>query len=300
MLKRILDLRLFRYALTSAEQGSFRRAAASLNLQQSTVSRGVRSLEYRVGADLFERGHAGIRPTAAGQRFLEEAALGFEHLERAVRRAGALQRAENGVLTVSVSVPLMWLGNVFERFRDEYGGISLEITEGTSSASWAQVEQRKVDVAFATKSHRHGAPRSLHLRDERMVVAVPKSHPFASARRLRLEELQDEVFILGVGGLGPDIEGYLVRRMAKWSVTPNIQRQQVGPCDLVDMVARGYGATIVVGPLPYSAPPGVALIPLVGKNIMPLHAFWMESNPNPALEGLLKIIRRSGSFDTTA
>jgi DNA-binding transcriptional LysR family regulator len=70
MRDRIMDLRHFHYALASAEHGSFRRAAAALNVQQSTVSRGVRSLEHLVGAELFERGHAGIRPTFAGDWFL--------------------------------------------------------------------------------------------------------------------------------------------------------------------------------------------------------------------------------------
>lgn len=98
-----LDFRLFRYALASAEHGSFRRAAAALNIQQSSVSRGVRNLEYRIGADLFQRSHAGIRPTPDGEQFLQEAALGFEHLERAMQRIGAAQRGEHGELTIAVS-----------------------------------------------------------------------------------------------------------------------------------------------------------------------------------------------------
>ncbi|MCA1365366.1 autoinducer binding domain-containing protein [Bradyrhizobium sp. IC3069] len=51
--------------MASTEHGSFRRAADALNLQQSSVSRGVRSLEHRVGAQLF-----GQRPR--GERFLQE------------------------------------------------------------------------------------------------------------------------------------------------------------------------------------------------------------------------------------
>ena len=52
----------FRYALASAKYGSFRRAAAALNVQHSAVGRGVSTLEHNLGAQLFERGHAGIRP----------------------------------------------------------------------------------------------------------------------------------------------------------------------------------------------------------------------------------------------
>jgi len=77
---RVLDWRLFRYAMTAAEHGSFRRVAAALNVQQSTVSRGIRNIEHRLGATLFERSHSGIRPTQAGDRFLKEASLGFDLL----------------------------------------------------------------------------------------------------------------------------------------------------------------------------------------------------------------------------
>lgn len=95
----VLDLRLFRYALASAELGSFRRAAAALNIQQSTVSRGVRNLEHRIGAELFERDHSGVRPTVAGDRFLEEATLGFDHLRRAT---------ESGIMDERMAMIVDW------------------------------------------------------------------------------------------------------------------------------------------------------------------------------------------------
>lgn len=221
---RILDLRLFRYALASAEHGSFRRAAAALNVQHSAISRGVRSLEHRLRAELFERGHAGIKPTTAGKGFLEEAALGFDHLDRAMQRVGALQRGEHGQLTVSVSVPFMLLAELFERFGEKYEGVSVEIVESTSGASWALVQQRRVDVAFVAGTRDPGSAQSLHLRDERMIAVLPRSHPMADSRTLSLEDLRLERFILCAGGLGPDIEEYLVRRMARWGLQPALSQ----------------------------------------------------------------------------
>jgi DNA-binding transcriptional LysR family regulator len=290
---RILDLRLFRYALASAEHGSFRRAAAALNVQQSTVSRGVRSLEHRVGAELFERDHAGIRPTPAGDRFLEEATLGFDHLKRALQRAEALQRGEHGELSASVSVPFSVIGDFFERFRAGHGGVSVEIVESTSSASWALVQQRSVDVAFVAKVHGNGAPRSLYMRDERVMAVLPRSHPLAGARRLSVAELRRERFILGASGAGPDLQEYLSKRMAKWGVEPRVQLHRVGQCNLINMVALGFGVTIVIGKPPYAAADSVVLVPLAGRSVLSLHAVWLESNPNPALKALLDIVRAS-------
>lgn len=291
MPKNLVDFRLFQYALSSAEQGSFRQAAATLNVEQSTVSRGVRNLEHRVGAALFERDHSGVRPTPAGDQFLQEATLGFDHLKRALERAEALQRGDQGELTVGVSVPFAMLGTLFKSFRAGYDGVSVEIIEETSDGCRSLVQQRQVDVAFITKISGKGTPQSLHLRDERMALVLPKSHPLADASRLRLEELRHELFIFGASGVGPDLEQYLTKRMAKLGVQPRVQLHRVGQCNLINMVALGFGVTIVIGPPPRVAADDVVLVPLAGRNIVPVSAVWMESNPNPALKGLLEIMR---------
>ncbi|MGX5733831.1 LysR family transcriptional regulator [Bosea thiooxidans] len=286
-----LDFRLFRYALVSAQHGSFRKAAAVLNVQQSTVSRGVRSLERHVRVELFERHHAGIRPTSAGDRFLEEAALGFDHLTRALGRAEALQRGEHGELTVSVSVPFSLLGDVFARFHTSHGGVSVELVESTSGAGAALAQQRSVDVAFVGKLHANGAVQSLHLQDERMMAVLPKSHPLAGARKVNFEDLRHERFILAATGIGPDLHEHLAKRMSKPGFEPQVQLHRVGQCNLINMVALGFGVTIVIGTPPRAATDGVVVIPLAGRNALSLHAVWMGSNPNPALKALLDIAR---------
>jgi DNA-binding transcriptional LysR family regulator len=295
-----MDMRHLQYALASAEHRSFRRAAEVLRVQQSTVSRGVRSLEHRVGAELFERTHAGIRPTQAGERFLKEARQGIDHLRRAMQLVEALQRGEHGELTISISVPIILFGHMLERFLSEYEGVAVEVIENTTDASCASVQQRIVDIAFVAKTRADGSPRSLHLHDERMIAVLPKSHGLAGARTVKLDELRSEQFILSAGGLGPDIEGHLVRRMSKTGLGPSIRLQRVSQGNLIDMVAQGFGVTVVVGPLPCVEAYGVALVPLAGRNVVSVHATWMESNPNPALKGFLNIVQKSVRSDSAA
>lgn len=297
---RTLDLRLFRYALASAEHGSFRRAASALNVQQSTVSRGVRSLEDRVKAKLFERDHSGIRPTAAGDRFLEQATVGFDYLSRALQRAEASQRGEHGELTVGVSVPFSVLGDLFERFRAGHDGVSVKIVETTSGASLGLIQQRSVDVAFVGGLHGSGLAQSLYLRDERMMAVLPKSHSLASARKVSFEDLREEQFIFGASGMGLDLQQHLTKRLAKWDAEPRMQLHRVGFFNLINMVALGFGVTIVIGTPPRAVADGVVVVPLTGRNVLPLYAVWMESNPNPALKALLEIVRGSRPAGTTA
>lgn len=284
----IVEFRLFRYALTSAEHGSFRRAAAALNLQQSTVSRGIRNLEHRVGAELFERNHAGIRPTPVGDRFLREATLGFDHLRRALQQAMASQRGEDGELTVGASVPFPLFSELFERFREKYAGVELEIVESTTSAGTALVQQRRVDVAIVAKHHENGGFQSLRLGDAPMLAVLPRSHSHAGALRLSIDDLRQESFILSASGLGPDIRDYLTRRMTKLGIEPRIQLHRANPCDLINMVASGFGVSIVVGH-PRATVDDVVFVPMAGRSAISVWAIWMDSNPNPALRGLLDI-----------
>jgi DNA-binding transcriptional LysR family regulator len=69
---------------------------------------------------------------------------------------------------------------------------------------------------------------------------------------------------------------------------------RVGQCNLINMVAMGFGVTIVVGSSLRAATDGVVLVPLVARNALSLHAVWMDTNPNPALKRLLDVVRESG------
>lgn len=290
---RILDLRLFRFALASAEYGSIRRAAVALNVQHSTVSKGIRNLERRIGAELFERHHSGVRLTPAGERFMKEANLGFDHLRRAMQRAGALHRGEEGHLTVVVSVPLILLGQFFETFQTQYEDVFVEVMESTTSAGLALVEQRKADVAFVVKTSDSASRQCLLLWEEQMIAVLPKSHALARADKLTLADLARERVVLTAGGLGPDIQDHLGRQMAASVAQPKVHLHRVSQCNLITMVARGFGVTIVVGPLSRAAPEDVVLVPLEGRNVFSLCAVWIGSNPNPLVKSLLDMVEGS-------
>src|SRR3546814_3185094 len=80
---------LFPYTTLFRSHGSFRSAAAALDISQSTVTRRVQLLERRLGVALFERSRSGARPTAAGALFIREAAFGAEQLRQAIAEVTA-------------------------------------------------------------------------------------------------------------------------------------------------------------------------------------------------------------------
>jgi DNA-binding transcriptional LysR family regulator len=83
-----LDLRLARHFVVLADTGHFGRAAASLYLTQSALTKQIQSLERLVGAELIDRSRRPWRLTAAGEEVL---AISRDLCRRADRALLALQ-----------------------------------------------------------------------------------------------------------------------------------------------------------------------------------------------------------------
>jgi DNA-binding transcriptional LysR family regulator len=77
----IVELKQLRHLIVAAEHRSFRRAAASLNIKQSTLSRTIRDVEADLQVQLFERSRAGIRPTAAGGALIKNVRRVMDEIE---------------------------------------------------------------------------------------------------------------------------------------------------------------------------------------------------------------------------
>ncbi|HEV2100506.1 MAG TPA: LysR family transcriptional regulator, partial [Stellaceae bacterium] len=65
-----MKLRDLEYLIASVAAGNFTRAAKSLRISTSTISRRVGRLEDELGLAVFERGHGGVRLTKGGKAVL--------------------------------------------------------------------------------------------------------------------------------------------------------------------------------------------------------------------------------------
>jgi DNA-binding transcriptional LysR family regulator len=90
--------------IAATEAGSLSVAARRLSAQLSTISRHISEVEETIGAELLVRTGRGVRPTPAGEKFLERA----RHILREIEAASAEARGEHApVLThLRLSAPL--------------------------------------------------------------------------------------------------------------------------------------------------------------------------------------------------
>jgi DNA-binding transcriptional LysR family regulator len=147
-----VELRHLRYVVIAADSGSFRRAAVSLGIHESAVSRRVRDLEDEVGATLFIRHSGGIILTHAGTKFLRHARHVLETVTLAKLESCAAGRAETGSVRIGVfsSLASGFLPDLVRAFCASHESIKTSMTEGGRSEHIAAVRSFETDVAFVS------------------------------------------------------------------------------------------------------------------------------------------------------
>ncbi len=92
-----MELRHLRYFVAVAQERHFSRAAQRVGIEQSPLSRAIRTLEQDLGVRLLERSTRGSKLTAAGEVFLQHALAIVASADRArlAARATAEIRSES-------------------------------------------------------------------------------------------------------------------------------------------------------------------------------------------------------------
>jgi DNA-binding transcriptional LysR family regulator len=102
-----IELRQLRYAVATADAQSFSRAAATLRVKQSTLSRRVLLLEERLGVKLFERTTRDAEPTDNGRVVIEQARRIVTDVDNLQTTARNVSYGLNGRVAVGYCSSLM-------------------------------------------------------------------------------------------------------------------------------------------------------------------------------------------------
>lgn len=158
---------------------SITRAAHSLCLTQSAVSRQVQALEQRLGVQLLKRGHRSLAFTADGERLFRSADLALHQLQEAILAVSAKAEAKPVTLSASIGVTALWLLPQLGPFQQKHPDIDLRVAAGNRLID-LRAEQVDLAIRYCASSD---APRDArHLFDERL---APVARPAPGLRILR-------------------------------------------------------------------------------------------------------------------
>jgi len=285
-----LKMNQVRYVLSAAEQGSFRRAASVLNIQQSTISRRIRELEDRLGAPIFERGVGGVRLTTAGGRFVERARQAAAHLADAADLMGAVGRADQKVLRLGLMAPLGggFLDRLLAAILARRPAVDLGIVEGGAADHLAALDAGRLDLAFLPIGIPAGRRGARPLWRDPWMLVLPAHHRLASRTRIARTDLVGCRVAAPGGGLA-DAAAAMLRRLGLEAATgPEGRRPTASANTLMRLAALGQGLPIVLASAATALPAGLVARPLTCAPLI-FQAVWSPRNGKPALRRLLAL-----------
>src|SRR5947199_10251000 len=111
-----MELRHWRYFVAIGEEQHYGRAALRLRVAQPALSRQLQDLEEEIGFKLFDRLSRGVKISAAGKLFLEDARRILQQVNEATRRAARVAQGKSGTLRIGLTESASWHGVVQDHF----------------------------------------------------------------------------------------------------------------------------------------------------------------------------------------
>ncbi len=193
-----MELRDIEYFAVIAEHGNVRRASEALGLSPPALSKSVRRLEKSLQAKLIERTTKGVVLTAVGSALLSRAQRIRVTLDDVAREAADLSKGLAGHLRIAVGPSMV------EEFPAAYAALvkeapklTMQITVAENDLTVPLLCKGQLDLIFNMLwQSPHEQTTQERLFDNVSVACASVTHPLAKKRRVTLEDLVQERWVL--------------------------------------------------------------------------------------------------------
>lgn len=260
------ELHQLRYVVQIAKHLNFSRAADDLCVTQPTLSHQILKLEEELGVSLFERRTRSVKPTVAGQRFIDQAEKVLADLECLRQSMQEYSSCVSGDIRIGV-LPVAGSPNLtsfIPAFRKNYPGIRIRIIEAAGSHELMKLLLAgSIDVAclIPQPEQSYKVPiRFYPLISGRVVLVTAENHRFANRQHISLFEAADEMFILPP--VTHSIYDVALSACRASGFEPKIACECGQLTTLLNLVAKGVGISFASSQLvEASLPAGICVIP---------------------------------------
>lgn len=196
-------LRQLRTFAEVARRLSFTAAAKALHLTQPAVSMQVRQLEEAAGLPLLEQLGRRVHLTDAGRELLRYAGGIADLMREAEEAMKALQGIGGGELSIAVTSTAKYFApRLLAEFRRRHPEVRLRLAVSNREAVVRALTDNAVDLAVMGRPPRGLDTDAAAFAKHPIAVIAAPDHPLAGRRRLPLEALAGETFIIRERGSG--------------------------------------------------------------------------------------------------
>lgn len=231
--------------LAVAEQGGFRKAADSLHITQTALTRRVQNLEGSLGVRLIERTTRSVSLTRIGREFLPRARRLLADLSGALNEIRETGRARRGDVAIACvpTVGVRYLPAVMQEYSERHPENRITIFDHTSAGVAELVLRRQVEFGINIGGPLHPELTSVALTQDRIVLVCRDDHPLAWRKAMTWRQLAPYPLIIAGEGSSnrPLLDASLGPQGLPLHAFYEVQRSSTA----IGLVAKGVAAAVV-------------------------------------------------------
>ena len=229
-----MDLASLRYFKAVAETQNMSKAAKSLFVSQSALSKSIRALEDELGGPLFLRTGKSLVLNEGGKILLRYATEILNQYSLMQTELSDYFGRESTDVSVSINIGTHLLTMVLPGFLDRHPQIRLKISQN----DFSMPDRDNYDICINCSTEKPDIPNAVTLFREEQVLALPRNHPLAGAPAIFMRDLANEHF---VQVRGQQLTEQTNTACLKAGFQPNIILHSDYPSTTLDLIELGVG-----------------------------------------------------------
>jgi DNA-binding transcriptional LysR family regulator len=264
-------------------------------MTQPPLSRQIQMLEDALKVQLLLRTSRSVQLTRTGQAFLKDARRILVLAENAASAALRISKGEAGLIKLGFTAASSYsfLPKLLAYVKSELKDVEVELSETVTIQQIESLRENRMDLGLLRPQVEAPGISTIRIASERLVLAVPQSHRFASRPPRSLKDLAGEPFITFSPVQGRYFYELIGGMFRKAGVSVKYVQHVSQVHSILALVSAGIGISIVPETARTLHFEAAELRKLPGPSTFAeLHLAWSTENGNPALPAFRDLVVR--------
>ncbi len=193
-----MNLRDLRYLVALADHKHFGKAAGASFVSQPTLSTQIKKLEDELGMALIERNPRNVLLTEVGEAVVARARIMLREADEIKNIARRARDPEAGSLRLGIFPTLgpYLLPHVVPAIVKRFPKLEMQLFEEKTATILTRLHEGTLDAGILALPIHDDSLHVEFLFEETFVLATPRSHPLAKAKKIKLDDLAEENLML--------------------------------------------------------------------------------------------------------
>lgn len=242
-----MNINHFAYFVEAVRENSITKAAESLFISQSTISKAIKCLEQAYNTELIDRKARNFKLTSAGEIFYNSAVKIVSNYQSETTVLATLLHSHRGKLTLGIPpVTITIIHSLLHQYEQMYPEIDLRVIEIGAQTAFS-LAQSAADISIIIEPFDNPEFNKVPIMESEAVCVVSPHHRLANYDTISFSQLKNEKFLVF------DKSFMLYYRIIdcckEAGFMPNISLESAQWDLLVEAVSDGEGITILPRPI---------------------------------------------------